>query len=317
MKKHQFIVLVLLAFSLYSCSSEMTEDIGITLVFDKPLEEGKYPAYIKDFVMPFTIPNCEKNILLKPIYFVRADIKRTEVESNAWYFKDIGENTVEFSTNFLTQYFTDSLATKYLTSPTKNKSLSIKSYLKSEADVVLIYSEESDKDSFEGIPVYNTATRIQEVIKETSCNNAKNKVTVIINPKALESPETGGINALPITTIKNPCGANTVADGLDLKDDLLKIIDTKRGYKERDKLAKAIWSKYFDAMAAVTMYLKTNQQNPEGRWESGDGSIYLVDRLAYMNSITDINITRIEYHRDTKKITGITVVECHNASDSL
>jgi len=318
MKLQLLITLIFIIISLFGCGNSNTEDIALTLVFDQPLEDGKYPSYFKEFAMPFEAENCENNFLLKPIYFVRADIKRTEIESNAWYFKDIGTNTVEFSTNFLTQYFTDSITSKYLTSATKNKKTSIDSYLKSEDEVVFLYSEESEMDEYNGTPIYHVAKKIQKKIRETSCDNSSGKVIIIVNPQellAVSSPIDSTEIIIPPPPTGDPCEISTVADGLDLKDDLLKIINTAIGYNKRDQIARATWKKYFDEMASVKMYLKPNQKSPEGMWESGDGANYLIDRLAYMNSITDVNITRLEYHLETKKISGMVIVECHNASE--
>lgn len=317
-----FVLSILTLLLLISCTGYPTEEIALTLVFDKPLEDGKYPSYFKEFAMPYNAENCEKAILFKPIYYVRADISRTEKESNAWYFKNIGENTVEFSRNFLTQFYTDSLVPQYLTRKSEDKNLNIDSYLHNKEDVVFIFSEESALDDYNGTPVIHTARKIQELIKETSCSNTGKKVTIIINPSELADMEPEiverteeEIKSATDELKGDPCKQNTVTDGLDLKEDLLQIIDTKRTYKERDRLARETWKKYFDPMASVTFYIKANQKNPEGFFESGDGANYFIDRLAYMSSITEVNIIRIEYHNDTHKISGIVVVECHNASE--
>jgi hypothetical protein len=317
-----FVLSFLTLLILFSCSNYPTEEVALTLVFDRPLLEGKYPSYFKEFAMPYNAENCEKAILFKPIYYVRADISRTEKESNAWYFKNIGENTVEFSTNFLTQFYTDSLVPQYLTRKSEDKNLNIDSYLNNKEDVVFIFSEESALDDYNGTPIIHTARKIQEMIKETACSNTGKKVTIIINPSELShlEPEIvertdGEINSESHEIKGDPCSQNTVTDGLDLKEDLMQIVDTKHTYKERDRLARETWKKYFDPMASVTFYVKANQKYPEGFFESGDGANYFIDRLAYMSSITNLNITRIEYHKDTPKISGIVIVECHNASE--
>ncbi len=303
---------------LNSCTGFPKEEVALTLVFDEPLQEGKYPSYFKEFTMPFELENCEKAILLKPIYYVRGDISRTEKEANAWYFKDVGENTVEFSTNFLNQFYTDSIVPKYLTQKSENKKLNLDSYLDNEEDIVIIFSEESSLKEYKGFPILNTARDVQLKIKETSCDNKDKKIAIIVNPKELLKEEpTPEEDEDEITLIlDNPCKQNTVADGLDLKDDLLEIINTNKSYKERDNLAKQVWKKYFDEMASVKMYVKPNQKFPDF-WESGDGSGYLINRLAFMNSIVDINILRIERHVETGKISGLVVIECHNASEVL
>ncbi len=317
MKK--IILLAITALITLSCGD--AEPIKLTLVFDEALEEGKYPSYFKDIVTPFE-QECN-DFLLKPINVTRLDIGKAEVETNAWFFENTGDNTVEFSKGWLDHYFSDSLTNNYLTKKATRESISINSYIKDKNPNVYIYSETAEVDEYEGHEVFTSAKDVNAAIQKNACGNTNKEAIVLINPKELRSiapplpPEIieSGTTTGTATPPSSPCEANTVADGLDLKDDLLKIIDTKRSYSERDKLAKETWAKYFDKMAAITMYLKAGQKNPEGRWESGDGSVYLVDRLAYMSSITDVNITRIEYHRETKKISGITVVECHNSSD--
>jgi hypothetical protein len=318
MKKTIFVLLVIGI--TISCSDAVP--IKLTLVFDEPIDEGKYPAYFKDIVMPFE-QECN-DFILKPINVTRLDIGKAEVETNAWFFENTGDNTVEFSKGWLDHYFTDSLTNKYLTRKAARKSMSITSYLKDENPNVYIYSETTEVDEYMGYKVFTSAKDVNAAIQKNACTNNTKSAIVLINPKELLTitppiQVEDNIEGLTETTRPlpsgDPCEAGTVSDGLNLKDDFLKIIDTKRSYSERDKIAKATWNKYFDDMASVKMYIKTNQKNPEGTWESGDGSLYLVDRLAYMSSITDINITRIEYHRETKKISGIVVVECHNASE--
>lgn len=311
--------LALVLSSCTSCTSFDREEHALTLVFDQPLVEGKYPSYFKGFSQPLSLESCEKDILFKPIYYVRADISRTEKESNAWYFKDIGENTVEFSTNFLKQYFSDSLVPNYLTKESKGKQVTINSYIKKKDDAVVIFSEESPLDEMEGVPILHTTREVSDKMKELSCNNPQKKITLLINPKELliEEPLPPGIPGSDGSEppIDVPCSMNTVADGLDLKYDLLKVIDTSLSPLERDKLAKQVWTNYFDENAAIKMYLSSSQKFPEGFWESGKGSSYIINRLAYVGSITDLNIARIEYHRESKKISGLTIFECHNASE--
>ncbi|MEX0997621.1 MAG: hypothetical protein WDZ45_11270 [Flavobacteriaceae bacterium] len=304
-----------------SCGGEGTP-IPITFVFDQPLLEGKYPDYFKDITEPFSASECDKDILLKPINVTRLDIKKAPVEINAWYFEQMGDNTVEFSKNWLTQYFNDSLKAKHLTAPSLRKANQdeIDSYLKKENILTLIFAENSDSETYNENTVYHSSKDIIAKIRESLCEDIFSEVVIFVNPSKLVSnnpplPPTG--EGDPPPGPDDPCQQNTVADGLDLKEAISEIIDTGKKPSERDKIARETWKKYFDENAAITMYLKPNQSSPEGFWESGDGAIYFIDRLAYMSSIIDVNITRIEYHRETKKISGITVVECHNASEAL
>ena len=121
----RIIPFIFLALFAASCNNERKE-LSVTLVFDKPLTSGtKYPPYFQEIVMPFT-SNCKVDFLLKPINICRLDISNRVVETNAWYFKDMGDNTVEFSKGWLEQYFKDSLVNSYLIQPsTKTVSIGI------------------------------------------------------------------------------------------------------------------------------------------------------------------------------------------------
>ncbi len=324
MKKIPLLITAIILLTMGSCGCD-TKPIPLTFVFDKPLNEGRYPDYFETITEPFKSEVCKNCFLLKPINVARIDIKKAPVETNAWYFEQMGDNTVEFSKNWLSQYYKDSLVIKHLTLPLKHtvSENAIDSYLSKEDVLTLIYSEESDKEFYNETPIYTSSKEVTGKIREGLCSSTYKEVVVIVNPSKLaritKPPQ--GDSLPPIPEIGDPlpgdpCSKSTVPDGLDLKEDLLKIIDTKRTYKERDQIAKATWSKYFDEMASVEMYLKLEDKYPDF-WESGDGSGYLIDRLAYKSSITDINIIRIERHNDTGKISSMVVVECHNASEIL
>lgn len=316
MKRIILLSLITVSLNLISCGDDPLQ-IPITFVFDQPLPEGKYPSYFKDITEPFSA-ECGTDYLLKPINVARIDIKKAPVETNAWYFEQMGDNTVEFSKNWLTQFYKDSLVVKHLTLPSKRdvKENAIDSYLSKENILTIIYSEESDQELYSEKPIYTSSKEVTNKMREGLCSNTYKEVVVIVNPSKLVERtgiDEGEKEPTRITT-GDPCTQTTVADGLDLKEELMKIVDTKRSYKERDRLARETWDKYFDPMASVIMYLNLNDKYPD-MWESGDGKNYLVDRLAYKSSITDMNIIRIEYHKDTGKISSITTVECHNASE--
>lgn len=318
MKKNAFIFcLSLILLTFYSCGND-TVSIPITFVLDKPLNEGKYPDYFKEITTPFSSNNCEFDYLMKPISVTRLDIKKASVETNAWYFEQMGDNTVEFSEIWLSQFFKDSLVDKHLTLPAKRviTKNTVDSYLKKEGVLTLIYSENSDNESYNESTIYTNAKEINEQIRANVCGSNYKEIVVLINLSNFSSKNT---ELLPIdevvkTPTKNPCNLQTTSKALNLKDDLLRIINTKKSYKERDVIAKQVWEKYFDKNASIKMYVNLNDKYPD-LWESGDGKNYLVNRLAYMSSIIDINITRVEFHRDTNKISSITTVECHNASE--
>lgn len=319
MKNQLNLIYISFAFFLLISCGDNAKPVPITFVFDKALPEGNYPEYFKEIIMPFSTNKCEPtDYLLKPINVTRLDIKKTSVETNAWYFEKMGDNTIEFSKNWLSQYFKDSLVDTHLTLPTKKlvSKKAIDTYFKKENILTLILSEDSDEEMYNENKIYANGRAISLAIKEKICKKEYSEIVIIVNPSKLKSSQpilNEVTNTVKNQVVNNPCNQQTTSKALVLKADLLRVVNTKKSYKERDKIAKEVWAKYFDENASVKMYLNLNDKYPD-EWESGDGKNYFVDRLAYKSSIIDINITRVEFHRDTNKITHITTVECHNSS---
>ena len=118
-----FATILGMIFLFSSCKCERKE-LGITFVFDKPIGETitNYPSYFKEIAIPYMV-ECPKkciDFLPKPIHVSRLDISKREIKTTAWYFESIGDNTIDFSTTWLGQYFNDSLPVSYthLTLPT-------------------------------------------------------------------------------------------------------------------------------------------------------------------------------------------------------
>lgn len=316
MKKEHLLISVLysICFLLMSCGSDVDE-IKLNLVFDKELEGDKYPSYLKDLVMPFE-GECELDYLLKPINFIRRDIKKSEKESNAWYFKDFGDNTVEFSKGWLEFYFKDSLVDPYLKQKTKNRNIKLSTYLKEDKSVY-IFSEDAEIEVFEGYPIYTSAKDVHKAIKSGMCANKDGEVTILINPKeinSIEQPEEITEEVSETEESKNPCNQKTITTALDLKTDIKEIISLERDYSNRVALAKKVWSKYFSENAYVERHKYLGDQNQD-IWDPGQGRDYFINRLAILESITDINIFRIEKSKSNSKISGIFIIECHDSTE--
>jgi len=181
MKK--LIPLLCLSLLITSCGNERRE-LGITFAFDAAITSAtKYPSYFKDITIPFSAA-CEVDFLLKPINIQRLDISNKEVETNAWFFKDMEDNTIEFSKFWLEHYFRDSLINNYLTQASVEE-VSIDNWISNNRDILYIYSEESDLTEFKGKPVFNNAQELYTKIQESSCGNSSGKVVVLINPSGL------------------------------------------------------------------------------------------------------------------------------------
>ena len=166
----------------------------------------------------------------------------------------------------------------------------------------------------------NVAT-LKSKIDAALCDGAS-QITLIIDTK--EQVETGtdkptttkGSEDINAPTI-SPCKTTTIPAGIELKQELVKIIDTKKSTSKRIRLANKIWNKYFDNDAYISKYLHEGDKNSEV-WDPGEGKKYFTDRLAVLKSIYDINIIRIEYSKENStKITGIHIIECHNASQKI
>lgn len=174
-----FSIIVLMS----SCSCDRKE-LGVTFVFDKPLETAnKYPSYFKEIALPFS-SECDEgciDFLPKPISVSRLDISKKEIKTNAWYFEAMGDNTVDFSTLWLGTYFTDSIPPTYLSEPQGNK-IQLESFVKKNKTNTYIYSEESGLEEFEGRKIYNNTKSLQEAIMADACKNTSNKIYVLINP---------------------------------------------------------------------------------------------------------------------------------------
>ncbi|MFS4448370.1 hypothetical protein [Maribacter sp. 2307UL18-2] len=309
--------LLIFTFGIVGCEAPR-ENLALTLVLDNAIGDDKYPQYVKDIAMPFHKTECEMDFLLKPISFVRADIKRTEVESNAWHFENIGDNTVEFSSGWLQQYFTDSLTTPYLKQPKGGKELKLASYLTKTDNIVVLYSEESELDEYEGVPVLHTSKEVHSKIAETACDNPSKKVVVIINPRELEEMRLES-PPLPIgdpLLTENPCGMETLVDAFELKSRIQAIIDVNQTDEQRLYKAEAVYRDFFDDKAYVASYKSKGDSNPDV-YDPGEAIHYFTSKLAVLESIHDVAIFRLETSKKSGKISGMHIAECHDAKELL
>lgn len=181
------IPILLMSILLSSCGNDKKE-ISLTFVFDKPINNStKYPQYFEEITAPFN-SECSGNttdVLMKPINVCRLDISNKEVETNAWHFKDMGDNTVEFSTLWLNQYYKDSLITPYITQPSI-KFASIESWMENNKDSIYIFAEDSNIKIFKGKQVFSNTKELNAKIKESSCGNSLGRIVILVNPNGLK-----------------------------------------------------------------------------------------------------------------------------------
>ena len=169
---------------LSSCGNDRKE-ISLTFVFDKPINNSaKYPQYFEEISIPFT-SECngkEWDFLMKPINVCRLDISNKEMETNAWHFKDMGDNTVDFSTLWLKQYYKDSLITPYITQSSV-KDASIENWLENNKNSVYIFAEDSNIKLFKGKHVFSNTKELNSKIKEIACSNVSGRIVILVNPQ--------------------------------------------------------------------------------------------------------------------------------------
>lgn len=320
MKKIILLSLVTVSLTLISCGEDALP-IPITFVFDQPLTEGKYPSYFRDITEPFSA-ECGTDYLLKPINVSRIDIKKAPVETNAWYFEQMGDNTVEFSKNWLSQFYKDSLVVKHLILPSKRavNENAIDSYLNKEGVLTLIFSEESDQELYNETPIYTNPKEITSKIRQDLCSNTYKEIVVIVNPAKLA--QSTGITevdedkvGVSTTTNKNPCNQPTVNGALELNDAIAEIINTNKTLTERLNNAEDVWKKYCHPNTYVALFKNKDDESLDV-WDPGSGKNYFTNRLAILESIVSTSIFRIELANDGK-ISGIHIIECQNANELL
>ncbi len=323
MRKFKFIIGIILISTLFNCNDKQVNYklVIVSNTFLSQNADDPLPSVIREALSPF---ECETNdlVFVPELSVYRSDLKDEyayEIEVPLTPENKLRKKLGSYSYVDLKNDYEENLpsmkAGEFLSKKPTNENSKV---LKFNKENTLVLSIDKNLKDF---------SELKKKLDSTLClqdENFSKKVIIFLNNSTeifegpLPTPETASEGTTepiipPLTG--DPCAQTTVADGLNLKEDLMQIVDTKHTYKERDRLARETWKKYFDPMASVTFYIKANQKNPEGFFESGDGANYFIDRLAYMSSITEVNIIRIEYHNDTHKISGIVVVECHNASE--
>ena len=231
---------LLMSLFLLSCGNDRKE-ISTTFVFDKPINNStKYPQYFEEITTPFTseCSGSSTDILMKPINVCRLDVSNKEVETNAWHFKDMGDNTVEFSTLWLKQYYKDSLITPYITQPSI-KDASIENWLENNKDSVYIFAEDSNIKIFKGKQVFSNTKELNAKIKEFSCGNYLDRVIVLVNPNGLKNDEKGKITKRIIDKKVAKKSNSVITAKVDYKDKSDKIaIPPKEEWSGKDSRPK-------------------------------------------------------------------------------
>lgn len=220
--------ILFLSILMASCNNDRKE-VSITLLFDKPVKDAKYPSYFKDLTVPF-MKTCEEDIdyLLEPINVTRLDISSKEIQTNAWHFKEMGDNTVDFSKLWLEQYFKDSLINPYLTQPSAKEFL-FDNWLANSKDSLYILSEESDINEYKGKKVFNNTKELYAKIQESACTNTSGKILVVVNPTFLKKRKPDLVIVYPPTKKRTTSKKKGNSDETESHEDLsIKNLIDKR-----------------------------------------------------------------------------------------
>ena len=108
---------------------------------------------------------------------------------------------------------------------------------------------------------------------------------------------------------------NTAVVALDLKEDIKKIIDTSISVNERIDLARSIYKKYLSDNAIIERHKFIGDSNQDV-WDPGQGINYFTNRLATLESITDVSIFKVDHSKKEQgKFSGLYVIECHDTTE--
>lgn len=254
---NSFVLIIIILLMASSCTDR--KEVSLTFVLDHPVASNKYPEYIKDIATPFNSTELNKDILLKPINLTRLDISNKIVETNAWYFKDMGDNTVEFSKGWLEQYFKDSSITPYAIEPAV-RTASLDAWLAKISDSVFIYSESAETNEFKGKQVFTDAKQLNAKIQQTIIANPECKISIILNPKDLE------IQAPPIAGTTEPA-----------KETITSVTETQTTTNTASTISASSLEEYFQKLAdpGIPYNNKTDLRNGVIKYFTGPNALVI------------------------------------------
>lgn len=152
--------------------------------------------------------------------------------------------------------------------------------------------------------LFTNTTNLTNYIRDSILvKNPEAKILIVHNPTFAESPDIG----LPsVVSLSDESQAEP------LRQELKKIFDTKRSFKEREEIAQKVWLEYFDPNVYIDNIMDESPKFPE-HWPPGKGKNYLA-HLVVLPTIMDIKIIKIERNKETQKISCLKVSEIRNES---
>jgi hypothetical protein len=316
------IILVSILLLNVSCDGggESTNFYELKIVFNQKLNKSKIDKALPSnltFLLGFTKMEDESKECFGKYYTPRISFYRADLDKEERIDFPIAEMPIMMESIITpdeldNNYDETRIKTpKLLTISTKGNTV-VENDIDDNTYVLNIY-----KDSKESVGL------LKAKIEDALCGGASSIKIIIQDDKKLGVPIVGvqggqkptkeGLDTKETRAV-GPCNNPSLVELMSLRNELLQVIDTSSSMSERSVLAEQIWNKYFDSDAYVANYQHKDDKNPEV-WEPGEGREYFISRIAILKSITDITIFRVEYSKDDHKITGIKLIECHNASE--
>lgn len=310
-----YTILVIIYFTLVSCETKMI-DLDLTIVTNSKLAESPdepLPPMITDILNPI---ECKVN---DTVYIPHITIQRTDLAVENYVI----ENPISAegkTRKFLKTYSYADLKNDYeeiiptlkageYLSKTTSKTPNSPFKPEGKNNIIFYLSENNNKQ--EGY--YKSIKEIRSHLDSLLCTDksySRKKIYIMFDNVGDDPPPPPP----PDTTVIGGCTLPTVTDGLDLKQDMLQIIAAE-SINERVDLARQVYENYMSKNAIVERH-KFVGDNNQDVWDPGQGINYFTNRLATLESITDISIFRVDHSKkEPGKFSGIYVIECHDMQE--
>jgi hypothetical protein len=305
MKNIFYLLLIVVSISFQSCTNSLKRYELDLLICEPPLDNKLNEQQIQ-IILPIKKSK-------KEIYLAQGNVFNTKGKVSYERKKNLldkirGGMTKNTSFMILNEKIKNHLNKLNLTSIFLDKPLTFDEITKSltNYDVILGYSPSGTiNSSTYSFKFFTNNVYLSSYITDSILvNNPGAKIVVVCNPPITKGP------IPPEGPTAQPC--NSLPEAEPLRQELLKIIDTKRSRQEREKIAAQVWDEYFYPNVYIQNFEDINSNHPQ-IWDAGHGKSYFA-HLVTLPSIIDICILEIERDKETNKISGLKVHETRNKS---
>ncbi len=305
MKNIFYLLLIVIPVSFQSCTNSLKQ-YNLDLLVCEPPVDNKLNEQQIQIILPIKKSN-------KEIYLAKGEVFNTKGKVSYERKKNFldkirGGMTKNTSFMILNEKIKNHLNKLNLTPIVLNKPLTFDEIYKSVTnyDVILGYSPSGTiNSSAYSFKFFTNNVYLSSYITDSILvNNPSAKIVVICNPPIINKPDGPEDPKLPPSI--------SLVEAETLRQELLKIIDTKRSRQEREKIAAQVWDEYFYPNVYVQNFEDINNTHPQ-IWDAGHGKSYFA-HLVTLPSIIDICILEIERDKETNKISGLKVRETRNKS---